>query len=243
MNKSLSLVIVLTMVIVITVVITYFDIMDMDRKAIEKIRENSPQTIKLTRHNQHTAQTSAQKLSHEPWSKKKITETGKQFIARAFQLYRNGKLAKAEETVRTALIMLPRDKNALALLGRILYETGRYDLAEQLFREQVRISGSAMAYNNLGEAMARQGRYTEAIEIFNLASEKAPNSATINLNLAGLHSISGNKHQALKFFRQAFKQLGYKVVMVVQDPSLNNIRSEPEFKKIIKTAKKSRPQR
>ena len=241
MNKSLSLIIVLTMVIVITVVITYFDIMDMDRKAIEKIRENSPQTIKLTRHNQVTTQTSAKKISREQWSNKKITETGKQFIARAFQLYRNGQRAKAEETVRTALIMLPRDKNALALLGRILYETGRYDLAEQLFREQARISGSATAYNNLGEAMARQGRYSEAIEIFNLATEKAPRSATINLNLAGLHSISGNKHQALKFFRQAFNQLGYKVVLVAQDPSLDNIRSEAEFKKIIKAAKKSRP--
>ena len=241
MNKSLSLIIALTTVIVITIVITYFDIIDMDRKAMEKINEKAKPSIKLTRHNQPETQTSSRTISRESWSKMKIAETGKQFIVKSFLLYRNGKLAKAEETVRTALIMLPKDKNALSLLGRIFYETGRYDLAEQLFRELVKQHNSATAYNNLGEAMARQGKYPEAIKILNLATESEPNSATINLNLAGLLSISGNKQQALKFFRQAFDKLGYKVVPVAYDPALDNIRSEPEFKKIIKAAKKMRP--
>jgi tetratricopeptide (TPR) repeat protein len=240
MNKSLSLVIALTVVIIITVVLTYFDLMDMDRENAAKNLSIPDPALRLTRHNQpHSKAVSKYRI--EQWNKEKMAREGRQFIGKAYLFYRNGKLAAAEEAVRTALIFLPQDNNALALLGRILYETGRYDLAEQVFREQVKQRKSATAYNNLGEAMARLGKYQEAIEIFNLAAERQPASATIQLNLAGLHSISGNKNQALQFFRQAFGILGYKVVPVAHDPALDSIRSEPEFKQIIKSAKQLQP--
>ena len=242
MNKSLSLVILLTVVIVITIIMTYFDLMDMDRKNIQQELGIKDPALRITKHNQSPLKV-GQERHIVSWDKVKVTNNGKPLVGRAYLFYRNGKIEAAETTVRTALILLPQNSNALALLGRILYETGRYDLAEQVFKEQVQLRNSATAYNNLGEAMARQGRYQDAIEIFNLASQQQPESATINLNLAGLHSISGHKNLALKFFRKAFDKLGYNVVPVAHDPVLDNIRSDPEFKKIIREAKKLRPKK
>jgi tetratricopeptide (TPR) repeat protein len=235
MNKSLSLVITLTVVIVITVVITYFDIMNMNRKTTAPPAPT--QTIKLTRHNQPGTKKKPKTIYAKKWNNKIIKAEGNQLIGQAYLLYRNGQLPAAEEKIRTALILLPKNRNALAMLGRILYETGRYDLAEQVFKAQAKLHNSATAYNNLGEAMARLGKYQQAIEAFNLAVERQPSSATINLNLAGMLSITGNKKQALHFFRQAFDKLGYRVIPVSHDPALNNIRTEPEFKKIIRSAK------
>ncbi len=240
MNKSLSLVIALTVVIVITVVMTYFDLIDMDRDNTRQELGIKDPALRLNRHNQPLQKT-GYKRRIKSWNRAMISSNGEHLVGKAYLFYRNGKLKAAEKTVRTALILLPKNSNALALLGRILYETGRYDLAEQIFSEQVKLRGSAAAYNNLGEAMARQGRYQDAIKIFDIASQNKPDSPTINLNLAGLHSISGHKNSALRFFRRAFNKLGYEIIPVSHDPTLDNIRSEAEFKSIIKAAKKLQP--
>lgn len=240
MNKSLSLVIALAVVIMITVLMTYFDIMNMTRKTVSMT--TPVKYIKLTRHNQPaTLKTPNRKNYTNKWNKQRFTTEGQRLINQAYLLYRNGKLATAEDKIRTALIFLPHDNNALALLGRILYETGYYDLAEQVFKEQLKYRNSTSAYNNLAEAMARQGKYQQAIKMLDLASKRHPIPANIYLNLAGLHSISGHKNQALRFFSQAFDQLGYKIIPISYDPALNNIHSEPEFKKIIKAAKSMQP--
>ncbi len=233
MNRSLSLVIALAVVVIATVIVSYLDIIDMDRKIAEKNRH-----IPMLRHSKKNGSatatpTVAEKALH-PWSKREKNVYARHFIAKAYLLYHNGQTAAAEEAIKSALLFQPNNINALALLGRIMYESGRYATAEELFKRVANRIRSSSAYNNLAEAMARQGRYPEAIKILNLALEQQPKSITINLNLAGLHALNGDKSKSLFFLQRTAPKLGAKLLPLLYDPSLDNIRQKKIFKKLLR---------
>src|SRR5262245_34933175 len=69
-------------------------------------------------------------------------------ITEAFQL---GKIAEAEQILKTALQNNPNDAQALGLMGVILDAQKRYDEAERSYTQALKLAaGSAALYNNLG---------------------------------------------------------------------------------------------
>lgn len=80
---------------------------------------------------------------------------------------RTGQTGKAEKAYRLALAESPRDADLRNDFGYFCYTRMRYAEAEQHFREAVRLRGSERRFNiNLGLAIARQGRYVEALTVF-----------------------------------------------------------------------------
>lgn len=93
-------------------------------------------------------------------------------------------------------------------------------------------------YNNLGQSLAKQNKFDEAIKQMSIAAELDPKSPFISLNLSGMYSIKGEKEKSIKFFKKASKALGDQIIPISYDPTLNNIREEPEFIQIVNDAKK-----
>jgi hypothetical protein len=48
-----------------------------------------------------------------------------------------------------------------------------------------------------------------------------------------MYSVTGDKVKSIKYFKKAFERLGEQIVPISYDPTLNNIRDEPEFRQII----------
>src|SRR6202044_3861718 len=83
---------------------------------------------------------------------------------RAVTLYQSGQISEAEQTCRAITHLHPRQADALHLLGVIALDTGRTDQAIALFDEVLALKpDNATAYNNRGNALARQGRFDDAV--------------------------------------------------------------------------------
>lgn len=155
-------------------------------------------------------------------------------LNKAYTAMAEGNLPLAENHVKTVLIFEPDNYSALSLLGRIFYTKKNFSQAEAVFRRQSELNGNdAHVYNNLGQTMAKQNKFDEAIKSMNIAAGLDPESPFIALNLSGMYSVTGDKVKSIKYFKKAFERLGEQIVPISYDPTLNNIRDEPEFRKII----------
>ena len=151
-----------------------------------------------------------------------------------------GKMEEAEEQLRTILVFEPDHRQALSLLGGILYYSNRYKDAEGVFRHQIKLDPTnSLAYNRLGSALAKQKKYKEAIDNSSIAVGMNPDSGNGHINLAGMYAVVGDKKKALEHFEKAYKLIGYAVLPLSFDEAFDNIRQMPEFQAIISKAKRS----
>ncbi len=102
-------------------------------------------------------------------------------------LWRAGRLDDAEAELRLALKLPPDDPVAYDTLGNVLQATGRFEEAEKMYRQALALptgAGRAEIHNDLGVALARQGRQTEAVAKFREALRLKPDFAPAKANLA-----------------------------------------------------------
>jgi tetratricopeptide (TPR) repeat protein len=157
----------------------------------------------------------------------------------ARRLLENNKKEEAEDKLRTILVFKPNNTQALSLLGGILYYSGRYKEAEFIFKkESVLLPESALVYNSMASAQAKQRKYKDAITASQKALVLDPNMPQIHLNLAGMYSISGKSNKALIHLQKAYKMLGSNILPLINDTAFDKIRNTPKFQIIISTAKK-----
>ena len=101
-----------------------------------------------------------------------------------------GDYKKAENELRTLLLFYPDNKTILSLLGGVLYTAGNYEQAHDIFLIMLENNpNDPLARENMGLALEKQQKYSEAIEEFLRASLLRPESASMYLHLAGLYSI------------------------------------------------------
>src|SRR5579862_209463 len=99
----------------------------------------------------------------------------RQTLDLAWQNYQTGRWQEAEQLYRQVLEVDPRQVDALHLLAAIAGQTGREMLAVDYLRTVLRLQpGLAAAHNNLGNALAAQGKYAEAIPCFQEALRLKP---------------------------------------------------------------------
>jgi tetratricopeptide (TPR) repeat protein len=115
--------------------------------------------------------------------------------------------ATAEELAARILRYFPADTKTRRILGRIFYETGRYDEAAEIFRFILMQSADdAVAYNNLAMTLFRQQRYEHSIRELQKARELVSDQIYIYYN-----------------FYQISRFLGVEDVVNMPFPDLNDI--------------------
>ena len=160
-------------------------------------------------------------------------------LLQAYSELDKGKLEAAEEKVKTVLVFQPENIEALSLLGKIYYLEHEYIKAEMIFTRQVKLNKkSASAYNNLGQVLLKQKKYSRAALQFQVAQGLDPESGLIALNLAGAYSQQGKKKESLASFEKASKLLGTRIITVANHPALDSIRDEKKFNDILRKAHK-----
>jgi tetratricopeptide (TPR) repeat protein len=160
-------------------------------------------------------------------------------LLQAYSELDKGKLETAEEKVKTVLVFQSENTEALSLLGKIYYLKHEYKEAEMIFTKQIKLNKkSASAYNNLGQVLLKQKKYTRAALQFQVAQGLDPESGLIALNLAGAYSQQGKKKESLAAFKKASELLETRIITVANHPALDSIRNEKEFSDILKNAYK-----
>ena len=237
MNKSLiPLLIVLATVVLMTVVIINTRTIKQTERGVVSSLITDESDIKLSPYNNiekvapHTRPAKKQQYQEKAEIQKMLKQAYAEVDA--------GNTAAAENKARNVLVFEPDNYNAMSLLGKILYSEQKYDLAEATFRRLAELNkNDPSVYNNLGQALAKQNKFDEAIKEMSMAATLDPESPFIALNLSGMYSAKGDKEKSIKLFRKASETLGEQIIPISYDPTLNNIRDEPEFKQIVKEAR------
>ncbi|OGV50277.1 MAG: hypothetical protein A2017_06730 [Lentisphaerae bacterium GWF2_44_16] len=241
MNKSLTpLIIFFALVILLTVIIT-------NSQSREKIFKFNQSELLPSMELKNLTVRKKPDIDYvfQPSEKKQKIQTElpnfQKMLRDAARDFEDNKFKEAEDKLKTILVFEPDNFKALLLFGSILYNSERYAEAEMIFREQCRINPEdPMVYNNLGSALAKQKKYEEAVSTTLKVLDIDPESPVALLNLAGMYSVSGDTEKSIEFFKRAYDKLGERVLTLSYDPTLDNIRYEPEFQQILEDAEKKR---
>jgi len=124
--------------------------------------------------------------------------------------HRAGNLGQAEIIYREVIARDP-DRNdphhadALHLLGLIASEAGCHEAAGELIARAIGLGGPAPVYCvNLGIALSRQGKLSEAIACFRQALKGNPDGKTY-ARLGGALLAQGSPHEAAEAFRSSLR--------------------------------------
>jgi tetratricopeptide (TPR) repeat protein len=120
-----------------------------------------------------------------------------------------GDLASAEEWLMTILASNPRDAWALWSLGRVYYETRRFDLAAQVYGHMTELSPTASRlWFVLAETLVQMGGSApEAITALERGLSLDPSYLAGHVTLGDLYVLTGDLSGALRQFETAL-QLG-----------------------------------
>ena len=118
------------------------------------------------------------------------------------------KILQQRPTYSMAMQQRPTYSMAMQLLGHVYYRSERYQKAEEVYRQMIKNNEfDASAYNNLGQALSRQGRHQEALKEL-LHSEKLnPNNETVYINLSVVYAALDQPQKARETFMTAHRLL------------------------------------
>ena len=115
----------------------------------------------------------------------------------AMRLYRSHDYRDAELMLNRIVKAEPEDFFARRALGKIYMETGRYAVADELYRELlVARPEDAVSRNNLGVALIRCNKIEAGIRELKIASRITPYAPYITGNLAEAYQRLGDAGQA-----------------------------------------------
>ena len=104
-------------------------------------------------------------------------------------------LAAYEQAIATDPSLLEARIN----LGCLLHETGRFEEAERVYRDALRLNGNdPVLLYDLGVLLDDMGRKNEAMEAYGAALHEDPRFADCHYNLALLHEGLGSRRDAIQ---------------------------------------------
>lgn len=120
-------------------------------------------------------------------------------LNQAAHLFSQGDLPNAEAALKHALVIAPRNPDALSLLGIISFQRGDIEASLQLLHKAVKARpGDATGYYNLGNVFLRVGDHSKALEFLDRAGRLNPDDYWIRVNhgicLANLKRFEEAKH-------------------------------------------------
>ena len=118
--------------------------------------------------------------------------------------HRAGRLSEADALYREALAEDPENIDALHFRGVIAFQRGDYPQAVQFISKALSHNASnAAAYNNLGNALAAQGKRLESLSAYLDALALQPDNADALCNLGDVLKSSGKVEKAIACYRRA----------------------------------------
>lgn len=113
-----------------------------------------------------------------------------------------------------------------------------YENALVEFSRAIELTPSyAVAYANRGVTFMQQRKYNKALDDLKKAVELSPRDKNIHYNLTALYALQGHKDRAFDSLDQALK-LGFNQYDVLRsDPDLQNLRTDPEFRRVLEKHK------
>ena len=108
-----------------------------------------------------------------------------------------GKSAEAAELAEQLCRTFPGSARILFLAGKLAYRQKRYNAAEPLFRESLRIHPSSQTQYWLGKTLTQSGQFSEAESLLMEVRKENPWSL---LALAWLHERRNDLESALRFY-------------------------------------------
>jgi tetratricopeptide (TPR) repeat protein len=145
----------------------------------------------------------AEAISLYEKARKEDSRIGVQATRRLAALHdRTGNFDKALEEYNRGLRDNPRDAELLNNLGYGYYCRGQWTAAEKQLRLAVSVDVKmTSAWNNLGMALAQQGRYDESLTAF----EKAVSKAQARCNLAYIQATQMKNDEARQNYERALQ--------------------------------------
>ncbi len=158
----------------------------------------------------------------------------KSLLGEAYTLIQENELNAAEKRLHLLLRKAPRNISALQMLGNVYFSQKKYSEAEKTFRTLVTIdSQRSINYNNLGQTLAAQGKYFEAVPELKKASILAPELVQPHLNLAEIYVKLNRKKAAVNELKKAF-ELGRKNnSLVINMTAFEALKDEAEFRELL----------
>lgn len=137
-----------------------------------------------------------------PPSEAQITQA----LHRGGQLFAAKQFAEAEEIARLILRFVPKQPDALHLLGLIVLAKGDAVEAEKLMTKALKIMGPrALLYVNLGNALRAQQKSEKALQCYDRAEKLNPNLEDVHLERGILLTESRRFDEALISFETVLR--------------------------------------
>lgn len=126
------------------------------------------------------------------------------FINLAALYDKNNEPMKSIVVLQYADSVYPDNVSIKAMYANMLVETGQFEEAIKLYENCLRIDSTMeMAYLNLGHAYSNAGRTADACSLLLKAHALYPENNTYIYNLAIVYWNTGNKTEAIRFFKMA----------------------------------------
>jgi len=136
----------------------------------------------------------AQNLSHQPVD----------YLQAGINEIKSGDLRAAEEQLRKAVQLDPKNPEAYKLLGFVDDQTARPQQAIHYYEQALTLAPNySAARNNLGSAYLRMGKVSLAIEQFEKTLQSHPDDLTANYNLGLIFLQTGDPVKAVTHLEKA----------------------------------------
>lgn len=158
----------------------------------------------------------------------------KSLLGEAYSLMQENQLNAAEKRLHLLLRRAPRNLTALQMLGNVYFAQKKYAEAENTFRTLTTIDAQrSINFNNLGQALAMQQKYPDAIIELKKAIALAPDLPQPHLNLAEIYIKLDNKKNALKELKKAFELGKNQNSISINLQAFRTLKDEKEFQEIL----------
>jgi tetratricopeptide (TPR) repeat protein len=128
----------------------------------------------------------------------------REWLAKAAELHRTGKLEDAEGIYRQILQRDPKNLEALRLLALIAMQFEHYGQAEQFLKRAVEIAPDFLAaWIDLSRAQLERLDLESALASIERAAAMSPASANVQVHLANVQARSGRHAEAVETYRRA----------------------------------------
>jgi len=119
-------------------------------------------------------------------------------------------------------------------LGRAYEQKGLFTEAIEEFEQAIKLSGRSPVYlSSIGHAYGLSGKRTEAQRILNELNSLASKKYVLPNLIAIVYVGLGEKDQAFEWLNKAYTERSDFMVVLKVDPSLDGIRDDPRFGKLV----------
>lgn len=130
----------------------------------------------------------------------------KAYMSMGNYLFAAGQVAEAIPYYRRITELMPQSEMALNNLGVALFYFGDFEQASQAWQESLDLAPSSTAYSNVATTRYFSGRFDEAVELYHMAVEFAPDDYELWGNLGDAYrQIPGGAELANPMYNNAIK--------------------------------------